>query len=228
MERYKIQAKKREETGKGTARKIRREGKIPGVIYGHSRDAKPLTLDPRNVNDKLFTNAIFDLTIVDQDGEEVQETAMLKDYQKDVIKGSLLHVDFQYISMDEKVGVTVPVRLKGDAPGVIEGGVLQQLMREIEIEALPADVPDEFELDITELEMNSSLQVADLEVSDDIDIISSLDDVIVTVVAPSEEITEEDEEELLEDEFIEPEVIGEEDEEEVEGEEGAEEAPEQE
>ena len=211
MERYEITVEAREETGKGAARRLRREGKVPGVIYGRSRDPKPLTVDPLDVNKRLYGNAIFDLTII-EDGEEKEEIAMIKDYQKDVIKDNLLHVDFQHISMDEKITVTVPIELEGSAPGVQEGGVLQKLMRELEIEALPADIPEEVVLNIGELTMGDSLQVSDLDVKDDIDIISSLDNVIVTVVAPSEEITEEVEEEL-EEEFIEPEVIGEEDEE---------------
>ena len=225
MERYEITVETREETGKGVARRLRREGKIPGVIYGKSRDPKPLIVDPLDINKRLFGNAIFELTIVN-DGEEDDELAMIKDYQKDVIKDDLLHVDFQHISMDEKIAVTVPVNLEGSAPGVQEGGVLQKLMREIEIESLPGDIPDEIVLNIDELTMGDSLQVSDLEVSDSIDILSPLGNVIVTVVAPSEEITEEVEEEL-EEEFIEPEVIGEEDEEGEELEEGEEEIEEE-
>lgn len=217
MERYEIKVQSREETGKGAARRLRSKGKIPGVIYGKSREPIALIVDPLDVNKKLYSNAIFDLKIIN-DGEEKEEIAIIKDYQKDVIKDDLLHVDFQHISMDEKIGVTVPIKLTGSAPGVQEGGVLQKLMRELEIEALPADIPDAITLSVDELDMGDSLQVSDLEVEADIDIISSFDNVIVTVVAPSEEITEEVEEEL-EEEFIEPEVIGEEDEEEVEGEE---------
>ncbi len=147
---------------------------------------------------------------------------MIKDYQKHVIKNELLHVDFHHISMDETITVTIPIETVGKAYGVQEGGVLQQLMREVEIECLPTDIPDKFELDITELDVGDSLQVSDLEVGDEIDLVSALDDVIVTVVTPSEEITEEVEEELLDVEGLEPEVIGEETEEveeELEGEE---------
>ncbi|MGM0410491.1 MAG: 50S ribosomal protein L25/general stress protein Ctc [Bacillota bacterium] len=212
MERYEIKVEAREETGKGVARRLRREGKIPGVIYGKGQDPKALIVDPLDINKRLFGNAIFELTIVD-DGEEEEELAMIKDYQRDVIKDDLLHVDFQHISMDEKISVTVPIHLEGSAPGVKEGGVLQKLMRELEIEAFPGDIPEEIVLDISELTMGDSLQVSDLEDDEDIDILSPYDNVIVTVVTPSEEITEEDEEEL-EEEFIEPEVIGEEDEEE--------------
>ena len=223
MERYEITVETREETGKGTARKLRREGKVPGVIYGKNRDPKPLVIDPLDVNKRLLGNAIFELTIVDGDEKE-DELAIIKDYQKHVIKDDLLHVDFQHISMDEKIAVTVSIKIEGSAPGVQEGGVLQKLMREVEIEAYPGDIPEEVVVNIDELTMGDSLQVSDLEVAENIDILSPAGNVIVTVVPPSEEITEEVEEEL-EEEFIEPEVIGEaEEEEEEEGfEEGEEE-----
>ncbi|MFW5787665.1 MAG: 50S ribosomal protein L25 [Halanaerobiales bacterium] len=214
MERYNITAEKREETGKGAARRLRRNGKIPAVMYGRSKGAESLIVDPHDISHLLQKNVILDLTIVDDD-EEKKETVMIKDYQRDVIKKNLLHVDFQHISMDEKIEVSVPIELTGDSPGVKEGGVLQKLMRMVEISALPSDVPEKISLDLSELELGDSLAVEDLEVGEDVEIISSAEDVIVTVVAPSEEVTEPEEEEL-EEEFVEPEVIGEEEEEELE------------
>ncbi len=215
MNRYSIEVEKRDKTGKGVARRLRKNGLIPGVVYGKNRDSQALIVNPLDLKGKVHSNAIIDLTI---DGEE--ETVMIKDFQKDVIKDKLIHVDFQQISMDETISITVPIKLIGDAPGVREGGVLQQLMREVDIEVLPTNIPDEIELDISELTLSDSLEVGDLEVPEEVKLINSLEDVIVTVVAPSEEIEEEEEEEL-EEEFIEPEVIGEEEEE--EGEEGEEE-----
>ncbi len=226
MERLAVEAKARAKTGKGTARQLRREGKIPAVIYGRDREPQPLTLDPVEIQGYLDSNVIVDLTIKDGD-EETKETAMIKDYQKHVIKEMLLHVDFHQISMDEKIAVTIPIKLTGKAFGVQEGGVLQQLMRELEIECLPGDIPEKVELDITELDVGDSLSVGDLDISDDIDLVSSPDDVIVTIVTPSE-ITEEEEEALLDVEELEPEVIGEETEELEEELEEGEELPEEE
>ncbi|MFW6238977.1 MAG: 50S ribosomal protein L25 [Halanaerobiales bacterium] len=222
MERLNIKVEAREETGKGAVRRLRREGKIPGIIYGRGREPLPLSVDPLDVSKKVNSNVIVDLII---EGEEVQEeeVAMIKDYQKDVIKGNLLHVDFLKISMDEKIEVSVPVNIVGTAIGVKEGGVMQQLMREVDIEALPDDIPDEIDLDISELDVGDSLQVDDLDVKESVEILNSPEDVIITIVTPSEEIEEEIEEEL-EEEFVEPEVIGEEtEEEEVEEEETGEE-----
>mgnify|MGYP000288226014 CR=1 FL=1 len=222
MERFQLEAEARKKTGKGVARKIRREGKIPGVVYGRERSPQPLIVDPLKLKGKLDANAIVDLTIKSSESEDTTETVMIKDYQRHVIKNELLHVDFHHISMDETITVTIPIETVGKAYGVQEGGVLQQLMREVEIECLPTDIPESFELDITDLDVGDSLQVSDLNVGEKIELVSSLEDVIVTVVTPSEEITEEVEEELLDVEGLEPEVIGEETEEveeELEGEE---------
>lgn len=218
MERHSIEAELRTETGKGAARTIRRDGLIPGVVYGRGNDPRSIKVDPLDIEKLLHSNAIFDLTFVGEDGGEDEATVIIKDYQKDVIKQNLLHVDFQFISMDEKITVSVPMRLEGDALGVRNGGVLQHLLREIEIDALPAEIPEEITIDISELEVGESLSVADLELSEGLDLVTESDEVIVTVVTPTE-LVEEEEETEAEDEFLEPEVIGEDDEEEEEVEE---------
>ncbi len=219
MERHSIEVKTRTETGKGAARRIRRNGQIPGVVYGRGNEPKSIKVNPQDIEKILFSNAVIDLSIAEEDNEET--TVIIKDFQRDVIKKNLLHVDFQFISMDEKITVSVPLSLEGTAAGVHEGGVLQQLIRNIEIDALPAEIPSEITLDISELEMGNSLSVSDLELPEGIDLVTDLDEVIVTVVTPTELIEEEEEEE---EEFLEPEVIGEEDEDaEEEGEEESEE-----
>ncbi|CCU80288.1 LSU ribosomal protein L25p [Halanaerobium saccharolyticum subsp. saccharolyticum DSM 6643] len=216
MERHSIEAELRTETGKGAARRIRRSGLIPGVVYGRGNEPRSIKVDPLDIEKLLQSNAIFDLTFVGEDGEE--STVIIKDYQKDVIKQNLLHVDFQFISMDEKITVSVPMRLEGEAVGVHDGGVLQQLLREIDIDVLPSEIPEEITIDISELEVGESLSVADLELPETIDLVTDSDEVIVTVVTPTELVEEDEEEE--EEEFLEPEVIGEEDEEEGEETEG--------
>ena len=218
MERHSIKVETRTKTGKGVARKIRKNGQIPGVVYGRGNEPKSIKVNPQDIEDILFSNAIIDLSFADEDSGE--KTVIIKDFQRDVIKKNLLHVDFQFISMDEKITVSVSLSLEGTAAGVHEGGVLQQLIRNIEINALPAEIPSEITLDISELEMGDSLAVSDLELPDGIDLVTDADEVIVTVVTPTELIEEEEEEE--EEEFLEPEVIGEEEEEE-EGEEESEE-----
>lgn len=222
MERHSLKVKAREETGKGVARKLRREGLLPGVVYGRKRQPQPLIVNPEELQNKVSGNVIFDLDITG-DGEG-SETVMIKDIQRDPIKGNLIHIDFQHISMDEKISVSVLLNLQGDAEGIREGGVLQQLLREVEVECLPANIPEELTLDISELTIGNSLLVSDLEVPDDVEVLTPLDEVIVTIVTPTELVEEEEEEE--EEEFLEPEVIGEE--EDAEAAEGEEEETEEE
>lgn len=209
MERYELKAEIREATGKGVARKLRSNGLIPGVIYGKAREPQSLIVNPQNLKNKLGGNAIFDVDIAGQG----KETAMIKEVQRDVITGELKHIDFLHISMDEKITVFVSINLVGDAPGVKEGGVLQQLLREIEIECLPLNIPEEIKVDISGLDIGNSINVSEVEVDDDVDIVTPLDEVIVTLALP---IEEEEEEEVEEDELMEPEVIGEEPEEDEE------------
>ena len=208
MERYNLSVEVREETGKGVARSLRRSGLVPAVIYGKSRPSQALTVNPEDLKNKMSGNAIFDLLIT-AGGEEIKETVMIKEVQKDPIKGELLHIDFHHISMDEMITVNVGLNLTGEAPGVREGGVLQQLLREIEIECLPLDIPEALQLDISKLEMGNSLLVSDLEAPENIDIKTPFDEAIVTIVVPTE-AEEEVEEETEGDELTEPEVIGEE------------------
>lgn len=210
MERYNLSVEVREDTGKGVARSLRRSGLVPAVIYGKSRPSQALTVNPEDLKNKMSGNAIFDLSITAA-GEEIKETVMIKEVQKDPIKGELLHIDFHHISMDEKITVNVSLNLTGEAPGVREGGVLQQLLREVEIECLPLDIPEALQLDISKLEMGNSMLVNDLEVPENIEIKTPFDEAIVTIVVPTEE-EEELEEETEGDELTEPEVIGEEEE----------------
>ena len=210
MERYNLSVEVREDTGKGLARSLRRSGLVPAVIYGKSRPSQALTVNPEDLKNKMSGNAIFDLLIT-AEGEEIKETVMIKEVQKDPIKGELLHIDFHHISMDEKITINVSLNLTGEAPGVREGGVLQQLLREVEIECLPLDIPEALQLDISKLEMGNSMLVNDLEVPENIEIKTPFDEAIVTIVVPTEE-EEELEEETEGDELTEPEVIGEEEE----------------
>ncbi len=202
MERYGLKAEIREETGKGVARQLRRDGLLPGVVYGRNRVPQPLVINPDDLKQKMGGNAIFDLDL-----NGAQETVMIKEVQRDPVSGEYLHIDFLHITMDEKITVSIPINLTGEAAGVKEGGVLQQLLREISIECLPLDIPEELTLDISSLDLGDSLLVSDIEVPEDIEIVTPLEEVVVTIVAPTEMVEEEEEEE--EEEFMEPEVIGE-------------------
>ncbi|MEC9488157.1 MAG: 50S ribosomal protein L25 [Halanaerobium sp.] len=222
MDRVKLRAEQRNDTGKGVARKLRREGYIPAVIYGRKREALPLKVEAVALNNKIGGNAIYDLTIEGDEG--TTETAMVKDVQRDVIKGNILHVDFQQISLDEKIVVSVPLSLEGVPAGVREGGVLQHLLREVDVECLPTNIPDNLEIDISGLNVGHSLSVGELSAPEGVEIMTPAEEIIATIVVPSEIIEEEEEEEEL---LEEPEVIGEEEEEASAEEEPAEEQEEE-
>lgn len=205
MEKIKLAAQVREKTGKGVARKLRQSGLVPAVLYGKDKDPQTLIVDPQEVRAYLAGNVIFDLEIEGLG----KETAMIKEVQRDVISGDIKHIDFLHISMDEKVTVTVPIALVGDAAGVQEGGVIQQLLWELEVECLPLEIPETIEIDISNLDIGESLSVSEVSAPGGTDILTSGEEVIVTIVQPTATVEETD----AEEEVTEPEVIGEETEE---------------
>ena len=157
-----VEAKPRQAQGKNAARRVRKAGSVPAVVYGAGKDAVSVAVDPKQISRILHSgaghNSIFDLQL---DGEKTK--AMIVDWQYEPIKGSLLHIDLKRIAMDQRLTVEVPIHLKGEAYGVkTEGGILEQVLREVEIECLPADIPDEIALDITELKFGQVLRVKDL------------------------------------------------------------------
>jgi large subunit ribosomal protein L25 len=157
-----LEAQPRTPGNKNVARRVRRDGKIPAVLYGAGKDSLSVAVDPRQVlrilNSETGHNTIFDLAL-DKD----KTKAMIVDWQYEPIKGKLLHIDLKRIAMDKKLTVKVPIELKGEAMGVKqEGGILEQMLREVEIECLPADIPSFIEVDVAHLGFGVVLRVADL------------------------------------------------------------------
>jgi large subunit ribosomal protein L25 len=159
---FKVQGDKREAGTKNDARRVRKAGKIPATVYGAGKNSVSVSVDPKLLGQILHSasghNTIFDLAL---DGESTK--AMIVDWQKDPIKGTLLHVDLKRIAMDKKMRVSVPVHLNGVAEGVkTGGGILEQMVREIELECLPGDIPSSIDVDITHLAFGQVLRVKDL------------------------------------------------------------------
>jgi large subunit ribosomal protein L25 len=158
-----LEAQTRTPGNKNVARRVRMGGKIPGVLYGAGKDSLPVTLDPRQVTRILHSatghNTIFDLAV--EGGERTK--AMIVDWQYEPIKSHLLHIDLKRIAMDVKLQVSVPIVLKGEAAGVKQqGGIMEQILREVEIECLPGDIPSVIEADVSELVFGKVLRVSDL------------------------------------------------------------------
>lgn len=216
MERIALQAEKRDVTGK-KVKALRREGKLPAVIYGKEIDSTPILLDYNEARQTLAEIGANTLININLDGEE--HLALVREKQREIIRRNLLHVDFQAVSLDEEISTTVPVAVEGEAPAVSEYNALQVVeLDELEVMALAKDLPDVISVDVSELtEIGDNILVQDLQVSDEVKIVNDPDDIVVVIAAPTTleiEIEEEEEAELFE-ELEEPELLEELDEEEL-------------
>jgi large subunit ribosomal protein L25 len=188
IEQNTLEAQARLAGTKNHARRVRREGKIPGVVYGAGKDATPVSVDPRHVLRILRSesghNTIFDLAL---DGERTK--AMIVDWQYEPIKGSLLHIDLKRIAMDKALRVNVPIVLQGVPVGVkTEGGILEQMLREVEIECLPGEIPSHIDVDVTELTFGKVIRVSDLPHSGRIKFLSDANQPVAHVTSVKEEV----------------------------------------
>ncbi len=157
-----VQATAREARGKNEARRVRKSGKLPATLYGAGQPPMSISVDPKQIAAILHSatghNTIFDLEL---DGASTK--AMIVDWQHEPIKGSMLHLDLKRIAMDKMLIIKVPIVLTGEAAGVkTQGGILEQVLREIEIECLPADIPAHIDVDVTDLVFGQVLRVKDL------------------------------------------------------------------
>ena len=162
QELVETQPRPEEARTKNAARRVRASGRIPAIVYGAKKDSVPVTVDPKQIGRILHSdsghNTVFDLKV---GGEQTK--AMIVDWQYEPIKGTLMHIDLKRIAMDQALRVNVPVQLTGVPEGVkTQGGILEQMLREVEIECLPGDIPDQIDLDVTALVFGQVLRVSDL------------------------------------------------------------------
>lgn len=215
-------AKSRSEFGSGASRRLRRQGEVPGIVYGGAGENLNVTVNPKDLI-KLLRSHAGRNTILNLEIEGVgTDNVILRDWQVDPVKEDFIHADFQRIAMDQKLTVTIPLRFVGTPVGVkTEGGLLDAVVREVEVECLPGDIPDEIEFDVSELHMNDSVRIKDLKVSDRVEVLEDPEQVVVHVVAVREEEIEEaaEEEEEGVEAADEPEVASKGKKEEGEGEE---------
>jgi large subunit ribosomal protein L25 len=185
-----VDAKPREgKFNKNAARRVRAAGKIPAVLYGAGHDAIAVEVDPKQITRILFSetghNTIFDVQV----GGVQSAKAMIVDWQREPIKDKLIHIDMKRIALDKLLRVSVRVKLLGVPAGVkTEGGILDQVMREVEIECLPADIPNHIDVDVTELALHGVLRVSDLPHSDKIKYLTNEDATVAHVVTIREEV----------------------------------------
>ena len=185
MKRHKLNAIVR--TGKG--RQLRRENLVPAVMYGQGMEAAVLAVpaaDMKSFVQHGSINALIDLAVGDN-----THTVMIKELQRDRIKDEVLHVDFYAVNLKEKLTTSVPIHLQGEAAGVKAGGVVQYQTREVEVNCLPTEIPDSFDLEISDMEIGDSKTVADLILTGDVEIMTPLTEVVVSIQAPRLEVETE-------------------------------------
>jgi len=184
-----VVAKPREgKFNKNAARRVRVAGKIPAVLYGPGHNPVAIEVDPKQISRILFSetghNTIFDVEI----GGDAAAKAMIVDWQREPIKDQLIHIDLKRIALDKHLKVSVRVKLLGVPVGVkASGGILDQVLREVEIECLPADIPSHIDVDVSNLEMHGVLRVSDLPHSDKIEYLNAEDATVAHVVSIREE-----------------------------------------
>jgi large subunit ribosomal protein L25 len=206
---FKIKGEKRDVFGKNASRRLRRSGLIPVILYGAKDDNVPLTLEKTDLF-KILKAETGENTVFEVSYNSETRNAMIKELQRNPVTDEILHADLIQIAMDKVVRVSVPVVTVGDAIGVkTEGGFVDFITREIEIECLPKNIPENIEIDISELHLRQSLKVGDIVVPSEITLVSEPDTILVHIEVPTkeEEIEIEEEEEELIGEEEEPEVI---------------------
>jgi len=208
MDKITLNCQKREQTGKEIVKKLRKQGIIPAVIYGQDTVcvlqvpvSELKVLRQHNYSESILIDAV-----VDNGGKKESIPVVLKDVQFHPLNEEVIHLDFLKVSLKDKIRVKVPLAVRGEAPGVKAGGVMEQMLWEVEVESLPTDIPEKIEVDISALDAGHSIHVRDLKVDESkFRVLTHAEDTVLTVLAHG---TEEEAEETVEEEgSAEPEVI---------------------
>ena len=208
-ERVKLQVRERERRGSADARRLRREGFIPGVLYGNGKEPHAICIPERELRRVLTgssgLHAILDVVL---EGQKTTHASILKDFQTDPLRGHISHVDLQEVRLDQAIQASVTVQLVGEPEGVKEGGVLSQVQREINVEALPMEIPDHIDLDVSGMAIGDTLRLAELPVREGVKYLDDPEEtVLATVTLPTRvEEPEVEAEELPEGEVPEGEL----------------------
>src|SRR5438067_2058800 len=185
-ERIKLEVQERDLRGTSESRRLRRTGMIPGVLYGNGKTAHPIAVPERELRRVLTgsagLHAILDVVLA---GQKTTHSSVLKDYQVDPIRGKIEHFDLQEVRLDQPIQSSVTVELVGESVGTKAGGVLSQVAREVRVEALPLEVPERLELDVSAMEIGDSLRLSDLRVPEGLTLLDDPETVLATVTVPT-------------------------------------------
>jgi len=182
-----VTAQSRTESGKNENRRLRVKGLIPGVLYGAKKEAQHVAVSPKDIG-AILKSASGENTLFELDLGGSRRKVILKEFQREPLRGKILHADFYEVALDKKLEIKVHVEIVGVPVGVkTQGGILDFVTRELEIECLPADIPEKITVDVTELELGKHVRVSDLTFSDKVTVLTEADVVVVHVVAPRAE-----------------------------------------
>jgi large subunit ribosomal protein L25 len=193
MPEISLEVLRREESGKGVARKLRQNGQIPAVVYGGHRDPVAITVDRKSVSELIqkSDHGVRSIFLLKMSGTDQQRHAMIKDIQINPITRKMTHIDFVRVVMDEVVRVTVPIRISGIAAGVkVGGGLLDWQVRELHVECLPGAIPDAFEVDVTPLDGHEYYRISDLKLPEGVKVLDDMDRVVVGITHAKAEVVE--------------------------------------
>jgi large subunit ribosomal protein L25 len=179
-----LSASTRAGTGKGVARQLRLKGHVPGVIYGHAREAAPIAVPARELG-RLLDKIEASSTVIELDIDGKTSRTLIREIQRHPFKKEILHVDFQELVAGEKIVVRIPIVLVGTSDGVRNGGgILDQTLRDLEIRVDPANIPGHFDVDVTPLGVGASIHVAELKLPDGIEVLTDEDATVCVISAP--------------------------------------------
>jgi large subunit ribosomal protein L25 len=188
METVDITIERRSVQGKGGARRLRAEGRVPAILYGPKRQAAQVTISQEEVEKKLATlegSHLIRLLHGGADGDLHERMVLVREMQRHPVSGRVLHADFYEVDLTERLTVSVPLRLIGKAEGVVAGGILQPILREVEVECLPTEIPEFIEIDVTPLGIHDAVHVADLVLPEGISAAGDTTRTVVTVLPPT-------------------------------------------
>jgi large subunit ribosomal protein L25 len=198
-ERVRLQVKERDGRGSADSRRMRNEGLVPGVLYGRGKPPHPFSVPASELRRALSgdsgLHAILDVVL---DGHKTTHPAVLKDYQQEVPSGRLAHIDLHEVRLDEAIQTQVSVELIGEPAGVKEGGVLSQVSRELNVEALPLEIPDHLELDVSGMAIGDTLRLVDLPTQEGVTYLDDPEETVLATVTTPTVIVEPEPEELEE------------------------------
>jgi large subunit ribosomal protein L25 len=200
-ERIRLEVKDRESRGSAEARRLRRQGLVPGVLYGRGKAPHAFCVEQRELRRALTgpggLHAILDVVL---DGQKTPHHAILKSYQQDPLRGGVTHIDLHEVRLDQPIQAQVSVQLVGEPRGVTEGGVLSQVNREVRVEGLPMDIPEHLELDVSGLGIGDTMRLADLPPREGITFLDDPEEIVLAnVTLPTQIVEPEPEEEELEE-----------------------------